>query len=550
MTTYLLAAEADQIQDLLFRSSKLRAIVGGSQLLSKFCNKVPEELLKPYGDTNDIIVQDGGAFRIVFHDDDEGKKARQFGRDLADSYCRILGGNLTVAEPILYEQQKFQAASQKAQDELRIAKNKGDAPAMPLHMPYLAFCASCGVGIAAARYKRHKKDERENYYCASCQLREEERDAAKVDRHGFLGLFQSAVEEVVKQANPSLAVPLDLPEEAEDVADFDLTGRRYVAYLLADSNGMGSRFSACSDENTMKKLSQALPCLFRSSLAAPCLELLQRLQETKTKKQLLPVLPLILGGDDLFALLPAPWALDFAARFCQAYEQNMQAKLKELELAEQPTPTIAVAVVICKANYPHTLAHREGERLLKQAKQMARGLEVKKQQYVSVLNFSKVLGNAVGESDQKLEDYRPTARSYFVSNNLSADCQEAGLAIQTLLAQRYQSQSLPAKRRAQFARLYYDMTCIRGTDKDIEQQKWDANFQALLDRIKHRDQTLYEDVTGVMKALGDEDQTTGGYWRFFERPEGDSFHGHGFADLLALWDYAYDLSKELTTYEE
>ena len=42
------------------------------------------------------------------------------------------------------------------------------------------------------------------------------------------------------------------------------------------------------------------------------------------KEWLVPVLPLILGGDDLFALIPAPYALDFARRFCLAYEEQLK----------------------------------------------------------------------------------------------------------------------------------------------------------------------------------------------------------------------------------
>ena len=36
---YLLAAEADKIQDLIFRSSRLREVVGASQLLTRFCRR-------------------------------------------------------------------------------------------------------------------------------------------------------------------------------------------------------------------------------------------------------------------------------------------------------------------------------------------------------------------------------------------------------------------------------------------------------------------------------------------------------------------------------
>jgi len=36
MTRYLVAADADQIQNFLFRSSHLREVIGGSMLLTHF----------------------------------------------------------------------------------------------------------------------------------------------------------------------------------------------------------------------------------------------------------------------------------------------------------------------------------------------------------------------------------------------------------------------------------------------------------------------------------------------------------------------------------
>ena len=75
---YLLAAEADKIQDFIFRSSRLREVVGASQLLARFCEEEGAPLLLEQlafgGDPNqDIVVNDGGSFRIIFDDADQAK---------------------------------------------------------------------------------------------------------------------------------------------------------------------------------------------------------------------------------------------------------------------------------------------------------------------------------------------------------------------------------------------------------------------------------------------------------------------------------------------
>ncbi len=561
MTRYLLAAEADQIQDLIFRASRLREVVGGSQLLSRFCKEGAVELLKKHGGNpdQDIIINDGGAFRILFEapDDSQAKnKAEKFGNDLAELYRRVTGGNLTVAEPVPYNGD-FRAASQQAQEKLRDAKNRGDVPATAVHLPYLAFCASCGITIAVRRHKRHR-DERENYYCDSCLRKEKERDAEveklkeESNKGGFLGLFYEAVSSACESEDLT-NVPEVPPQDADDIAVFDLTGRRYVAYLLADGNGMGAWFSACLDEQSMKSLSSALPETLRTSLAASCPALFRQI-EKKNKKQILPVLPLILGGDDLFALLPAPWAIDFAARFCREYEKQMKEKLSELNLLEgDNVPTITAAVVICKANYPHMLAHRLGEELLEEGKQLARGREAhpdtNKRARVSVLNFALVTGNEVGRPvTEESARYRPAACPYFVTHNIRGGLKDAGISVRWLLQHRFHLSKLPGKRRAEFERLYDDITSVESEDELKEQ--WRPRWEALLNRIRRTDAQIGDAVEEALKELGEGTKPELAYWKPFDRWPGKGFWGHGFPDLLTIWDYAYDLDKDASEYEE
>jgi hypothetical protein len=562
MPRCLLAAEVDQIQDFVFRSSRLREVVGGSQLLSRFCGEGAAELLKQgrYGgdSAKDIIVNDGGAFRIEFNDE---QTANDFGHDLAELYRRCAGGNLTVAKPVPFSGD-FQKANEDAQRELRNAKSRGDVPATAVHLPYLAFCVSCGVAVATTRGRR--PNERENYYCASCLQKERERNVdfkrprEENDRSGFLGMFHQAVSQACRSEGV-VDDPGDFPKDADEVAAFDLTGRRYVAYLLADGNGMGKLFSKCPNKETMKRLSQGLSSVLRVSLAAPCPNLLRRI-DPENDKRIIPVLPLILGGDDLFALLPASWAIDFAARFCRQYEERLKVELRELHKIGFPQmdygPTIAAAVVICKGSYPHTLAHKQGEGLLKEAKRLARTLETtpdpNKRAQVSVLNFALITGNEVGSGDYGTSSaYRPTARPYLVDDSIGDQLKRAGISIQSFLDLRLRlaQADLPSKRRAEFERLYDDAALMLRLE-ELEQH-WKPRLDALLNRIRRIKGASRDALEDALRKLGDEDKPDIGFWRNFvpRATREGSFNGHGLPDLLAVWDYAYDLTKDQSEYE-
>lgn len=545
MPKFILAAEADQIQDFLFRASRLREVVGGSQLLLRFCEDGTKELLKlkPYRDALDeLIISDGGAFRIVFNNE---STAQQFGRDLAELYRRCAGGNLTVAAPAVYDN-NFQRASRDAQEKLRAAKSRGDASAVATQMPYVAFCASCGVGLAEDHGRRFE-DDRANYLCADCANKAAERQER---RDSFISAF---IKTVRAQLPPHLKRQrLKTPQRGdwnETISQLD--PRRYVAYLVADGNGMGKLFDSCTSGAQMRALSKALTRVLRESLAAPCAELLRHQKKVREKK-MLPVLPLIIGGDDLFALLPAPWAIDYASRFCLEYEVRMRAMLQgsEINLPKAPLPTIAAAVVICKNTYPHRLAHQRAKEELTRAKDLAKRLEVESTSFVrlSTLNFAVITGNQVGGGVEPMRAglYRATSRPYFIGDGAPS---EWGFSIAQLLAQRDNLDSLPGKRRAELERLFTELPNDKKHPQDAEdlKKRWLPEFLRLKSRIA-RVAGAEQKLQTVMAALGDATNEKHGYWRRVLRPaetdtDYNTQYGHGIADLLEAWDFSFRLDQ-------
>lgn len=493
MSRYLLAAEADKIQDFIFRAAKLREVVGGSRLLARFCKEGVDSLMKHENHVTanaEKIISDGGAFRFVFDTNDQ---AEAFGQDLAELYRRCAGGVLTVAEPAKYDEATFKECNDQAQEQLRKAKSIGDKAATAVHLPYIAFCASCGSAIATAHQRKipSEQTERANYLCADCRNKTEEKYSGD---NLFTKPFCDAVNKTL-QVDRKINLDEDKDRDwLERISAAD--PRNYVAYLVADGNGLGKLFSLC-DRSQLEKLSHELTIALRESLAAPSAKMFDTQDELRKKLQnRLPVVPLILGGDDLFALLPAPFAIDFAKHFCQTYEKKLEAVLAKLEinLTIGKKPTIAAAVVICKSNYPHTLAHQRGEAALKEVKEMSRRIEVHLDKRVSVLNFIVVTGNQViaDDGDEIQQEYRQTLRPYFVSEDAP---DEWGINIEPLLEARFALRGLPGKRRAEFKRLYDDLP--EDNKKPSEDGKfksdWKPDFDQLIKRLGVRDDSTQTD---------------------------------------------------------
>jgi len=562
MPRYLLAAEADKIQDFIFRSAKLREVVGGSRLLARFCSEGVKELRKKHDNKPEVLISDGGAFRIVFDDE---ITARDFGNDLAELYLRCAGGVLTVADPVEYDDsndERFKKCYHAAQEQLRSAKSRGDKAATAVHLPYTAFCASCGVGLASGHRKKNESDTRSraNYLCADCRNKTEEKfDQDRI----FIGAFG---ESLLKELGDTEKLP-QIKFELNDRDWVDLIckadARSYVAYLLADGNGMGQLFSQCN-RTQLEYLSKELTNSLRHSLAKPCATMIRSQGEAlKVLEGKLPVVPLILGGDDLFALLPAPFALDFATEFCQIYEETMTAILArpETNLSDQPKPTITAAVVICKRSYPHTLAHQRAECALKQAKEMARRIEVTTGKRVSTLNFDVVTGNQVtADSAGNDHHYRASLRPYFISDAAPADW---GINMQNLIEARVTLKALPAKRRSEFEKLYADLPDDKKkpTEEGDFRSRWKPQFEGQLKRLGVQDANSQEEdslekrdklpvrVLEALKLLGGA-QKESGYLRRVERAPSPDWYANGLSDLLEAWDFAFKLDKPMDEYWE
>jgi len=492
---YLFAAEADKIQDLVFRSSKLREVSGSSQMLEEFCQNTVEKLAREFN--GKVIISSGGSIRILFNNEEA---AKNFGEYLVEFYRRKFDGTITTAGPIKITSEN--EALNKIQEKIRNAKYVGRVPIAAEQMPYMAICGSCGVGIAKYHKKRYA-DEKENYLCAVCEEKFLARNRVK---EAFLKDFFSLVADNNRQ-------DFDFPQEVSDLGQ--LESRNYVAYLIADVNDMGLVFGSCDNFGSLTQLSKVLNNVLWRALSEPTKKLLQKID---AKTSFIPVLPLILGGDDLFVLLPAQWALDFTRCFCEKFEEYIQEDLKGKTTFQ---PTISAAVIICKAKFPYTVAHALGEELLADTKKVA------KENKISTISFRVITGNEIVRAPER--DKNQT----FIADYLVYSVAE----IKKLLDYRKELAELPGRRRAQLQTIFYKA-------EEIDYEKIKKQWWPELERLAQRmGQPLAEKVIAALKDLGDPEEET--YWQWLSGK-----YRHKLPDLLSVWDFAYDLETSLSEYEE
>ncbi len=179
--------------------------------------------------------------------------------------------------------------------------------------------------------------------------------------------------QLLKHSNFKFAKSSDkiLDEDAET---------KWLAVIHADGNGLGQIFinleehiegDKTSDRNYIdqfRKFSLALDVCTRKAF-------IQALETFPVnQRQPLPLVPLVLGGDDLTVVCDAQYALAFTHRFLTAFEQETQAADVISKIAAHAFGinigqlSACAGVAIVKPHFPFSTAYQLAEELAKSAK--------------------------------------------------------------------------------------------------------------------------------------------------------------------------------------
>lgn len=499
MPTVLVAADADRVQDLIFRSSRLREVTGASFALEEFWSNAADLVVNRWHGRTPVAA--GGSIRAVFDHANALNDAHEFRRALEDLYAIQTGGTLTTvllqdggagSEVVLLR---------RAPEALGRAKLAGRLATVSPHFPYLQPCDSCGRDLASTTPVGADPNAR---LCRICADRSAGRDLYEREFVGRLKTHDASI--------------TGLPNDADYVGGYD--GRGRVAYLLADGNGFGAMFGAALERGTdvYVDLSSKVGEAGSAGIEAATAALINALADLRIGRS--PVLPLITGGDDVFALIPAPWAFWFARRFASAFEQHVGSAT--FFDGQMPMPTVSCALVFCKSTFPYRFAHEAGEHALHEAKLRSRGPGPRQ----SVVR-------AIEVRDMTERDSRGPAheRAVFALDGDSPN------SVSGLMKARAALERLPRKRLHQIEELY-------AADK-IVAEDWKPRRERLLNRIGGEFETVTRNILDHRDSWSEPvpaDDDGAHAASDARSTAGRSTLGTSAAvDLLHLWDYLVDL---------
>ena len=258
-------------------------------------------------------------------------------------------------------------------------------PVAPNEVPVVRLCETCGLdsAVRTAQVEPTEPDgEKEiKSLCADCSrrfleggYRTDTRNwtADEARRHwqekiapGGLAAerdLRIGVEQIKGRTAGTLRVARDFA----DLAALGSGDANHLCTVFADGNRFGDLFSALKDaEVSLRELSADLNKAVRGALVAATADV------TSEDDVCLPVIPHLVGGDDLLASVTADRAWDFVVAFLDDYHRRtatLAADYRQRAGAPVPAPTASAGLVFAHSTYPFADCLDLAEAALRRAK--------------------------------------------------------------------------------------------------------------------------------------------------------------------------------------
>lgn len=369
--------ELQRVQSWLFAVPRLRAMVGANALLGETLRVALPKLASKTEDGWKLAPS--SETYPVANDDDPLKEHDDPARDAKEGILARDGGHFEA------QFEKGADAFADAADKLLRSSVPGlrfrikvdDNPCttnqvyLSTELPVFAPCQWTGRGLASAIVPRGNPNDGD-YEEHPVSLDAKARD--KAGERASNGSAQDVASLLSVKTNLStLRRALELKE---------LVGNRYLALIHADGNGVGSGIERDRPHHEHATFFHENRVLLRRAVKAAIDDACNCAKDKTCKDEsAAPLVPLMLGGDDLLLVCRARVALPFVVKLCETLDA-IQKDRTNFKL------TLGVGVVIAKHTIPIHRLHEVAEQLASSAKRRVRGLKDAGEKSRSVVDWA------------------------------------------------------------------------------------------------------------------------------------------------------------------
>ena len=519
--------EARGIQSYIFDSGKMKEMVGASELVKELCDSkldlviahlklqeiVPssrDDASKLGGMTSGQVFfsrRSGGVFTAVFSDKEVRDRFLELWSMLVTS---IVPGLETVHA--VSEGDNLQELIKRTYDVLGFNRNC-PPPVLPEATPMHVLAPRTG------------KPAVENKFSADGSRVWTDEPSVIKQNVADSGSSNALSKSFLSEASGKMySFPKNL--EFDDAGNCEFPFRkdsRYLGLIHADGNGLGQSLIKIRESFSDGAEYAVMLRLFSDRLEKSTREAAQEatdklIAKCGIKAGVLPMRPLVLGGDDLTVLVRADYAMQFTEDYCKAFEKYTHENFKDLHKVSSgkipDTLTACAGIAYIKNNQPFMDAFELAESLCAESKRVSKGLG---RNLIPASVTGLVVTNSFIESYEsfKMKELTINKSGKKLVATLGAYALDAGEkeiptldALRTLCKELKKDGITPSSAR-QYA------TMIFG-DENISREKWRRWMEMLGKR------NLLESFENCMRTLGVEDTKKSPWTKDFRTPVFDA----------------------------
>lgn len=376
MAKYLYGVSVEGIQSFIFQTNKLREIVGASELVDEICTAFFEEKLKDWGidfKKESSLLAAAGNIRYIFDAREDCEKVvRLFPKAVMEK-----ADGISINQAVV-ESGGYPDDIQELEKRLRTQRNK-------------RITIRDVAGLMVTETARKTGGVGYQY-----------------DSEGVLDLGQSQKLNASNRANRRLAESFlgdvnlsnPFPLNIADIVEGE-ENQSWIAVIHADGNSLGKKLIKMGEllagdaaKSAFKDFSGKLDKATKKATKLAFDEVVEKVVngESDEKK---PFRPVVLGGDDLTAIIRGDLALEFAQKFLEKFEQVTKEVFTSFDRTHNIEGalfssglTACAGIAYIKANYPFHYGVKLAESLCQEAKKASR--KIKSDHSPSSLMFHKV----------------------------------------------------------------------------------------------------------------------------------------------------------------
>lgn len=399
MAKFLYGAAVQGIQGFIFQTNKLREIVGASELVKEICESLFEETVggkyREYENEEGggSILHAAGNIKYLFTSKEECEKVvRVFPKKVSD-----FAPGITISQAVVEYDEKlssFATAVNELEQKLRVQRNK---PVRNLNVGLMGIERSRQTGLPIISKKDADGKLSEIDASTWAKLYEYDRRENQVRKRTTLELSKIAFN--IKDLKAK-----QVAFEISDICDKN----NWVAVIHADGNGLGSIVQKIgTDPLKFKTFSENLD----KATTSAAVDAFESVKDKFEGVEVIPIRPIVLGGDDLTIICRADIAVDYTKAFLDAFEKKTSELLRSeidevFEGAEKGGLTACAGIAFIKSSYPFYYGYELAEALCGAAKKDAKDSEeikAGKKLPLSCLMFHKVQDSFVEEYKEIVE---------------------------------------------------------------------------------------------------------------------------------------------------